>query len=606
MNARIAAAAPPAVERWQGLWLIVPPVLVLMAVSAMIRSQVSGVLVASLRGAAALLALGYFVLALRAHARGRALETGFVVVRTHYVQALLLTTLHLIWASAWAFEWGQFPLIAAQIAFAYGCTLLLGWARRGHCEVGFGPIPIILSTNFFMCFKDEWFFLQFAMIAFGLAAKEFIRWTRDGRSTHVFNPSAFSLFVFSLALLASGQTQITWAPQIATELIRPPHIYFVIFAVGLVVQYLFEVTLVTLAAGLALWLLGLAYTGATGIYWFLDSGIPIAVFLGIHLLITDPATSPRDNLGRFVFGALYGTSAFLLYGALEHLGQPRFYDKLLCVPLLNLLVPLIDGWARRVPVAAFGPFAKFAARTPRQLNLAFMGVWVLLFATMVGTHTLGPDHPGLATSFWERACDAKLHNGCRNLQAIHRDDCFDGNADACLAVVDDIRRRGADPGQPQQATYALARGCDLGRADICPQFAQALAADGGRAIAARCSARDAEACYLLGSAHMMGYGVASDHAAGYRYFAQSCDLGLPKACGVTAQTYLYGVGTPRDVPRALAADDRACAGGQLAACMELGQFLVTGSDAVPRDERRGLSLFARACHLGLEQACRMN
>jgi hypothetical protein len=48
---------------------------------------------------------------------------------------------------------------------------------------------------------------------------------------------------------------------------------------------------------LSAWLFGLIYFWATGIYFFYDSYIPIAVFLGMHLLFTDPSTAPRTDLG---------------------------------------------------------------------------------------------------------------------------------------------------------------------------------------------------------------------------------------------------------------------------------------------------------------------
>ena len=73
--------------------------------------------------------------------------------------------------------------------------------------------------------------------------------------------------------------------------------------------------------------------------YFVDSEIPSAVFLGLHLLVTDPSTSPRTPLGRAIFGVLYGLGVFALYALLGALGLPTFYDKLLCVPLLNLAVP---------------------------------------------------------------------------------------------------------------------------------------------------------------------------------------------------------------------------------------------------------------------------
>jgi Na+-translocating ferredoxin:NAD+ oxidoreductase RnfD subunit len=48
------------------------------------------------------------------------------------------------------------------------------------------------------------------------------------------------------------------------------------------------------------------YYAATGSYYFVDSHVPIAVFLGMHLLFTDPSTSPRSEIGRVLYGVLYG------------------------------------------------------------------------------------------------------------------------------------------------------------------------------------------------------------------------------------------------------------------------------------------------------------
>ena len=65
-------------------------------------------------------------------------------------------------------------------------------------------VPVVFSTNLFLWFRDDWFYLQFVMIAVGFAAKELIRWNKDGRRTHIFNPSSFALTIFSVSLLASG------------------------------------------------------------------------------------------------------------------------------------------------------------------------------------------------------------------------------------------------------------------------------------------------------------------------------------------------------------------------------------------------------------------
>ena len=37
----------------------------------------------------------------------------------------------------------------------------------------------------------------------------FVRWNRDGKHVHIFNPSDFTLAVFSIVLLATGTTSMT-------------------------------------------------------------------------------------------------------------------------------------------------------------------------------------------------------------------------------------------------------------------------------------------------------------------------------------------------------------------------------------------------------------
>ena len=78
------------------------------------------------------------------------------------------------------------------------------------------------------------------MVAVGILGKEFIRWSRDGKNTHIFNPSALSLFVFSVALIITETTSWSFAEEIATTLNNAPHIYLEIFLLGLVVQYFFR------------------------------------------------------------------------------------------------------------------------------------------------------------------------------------------------------------------------------------------------------------------------------------------------------------------------------------------------------------------------------
>ena len=102
----------------------------------------------------------------------------------------------------------------------------------------------------------------------------------------------------------------------------------------------------------------------------------------MHLLFTDPSTSPRTELGRIMFGVLYASSVVALYVLLDRLGLPTFYDKLLSVPLLNLSIQAIDRAARSNLLKRFDPGALGRSLTPKRRNLAYMTLWVALFVTM--------------------------------------------------------------------------------------------------------------------------------------------------------------------------------------------------------------------------------
>ena len=317
-----------------------------------------------------------------ARRRGRVLTIEVALRPQHYLQACAHLSILIYWSRYWHEVVDAVPLIAGQLAFAYALDALLTWSRRDTFILGFGPFPVIFSTNLFLWFKAEWFYLQFLLVAVGFTAKEFLKWEKNGRRVHIFNPSSFPLALFSLVLLMTGTTGMTWGPEIATTQYNPPHIYLFIFLVALPGQFLFGVTTMTMSAVATLYAFCAAYWLTTGTQYFVELPFPIAIFLGMHLLFTDPSTSPRTELGRMIFGVLYGSSVLAIFALLEWLGLPSFYDKLLPVPLLNLMIQNIDratvsGWLKRFDPAAFG-----RALAPRRRNLAYMTVWAALFVVI--------------------------------------------------------------------------------------------------------------------------------------------------------------------------------------------------------------------------------
>src|SRR5262245_25161429 len=111
-----------------------------------------------------------------------------VVKKQHYLQACGQGLLLMYWGWYWPPVYESLHLLLAQLIFAYAFDMLLSWSRRDTYVLGFGPFPVIFSINLFLWFKPDWFYMQFALVALGMTAKELIRWNKDGRRAHVFNP----------------------------------------------------------------------------------------------------------------------------------------------------------------------------------------------------------------------------------------------------------------------------------------------------------------------------------------------------------------------------------------------------------------------------------
>ena len=495
---------------------------------------------AAITGAAAVLFLGTAVLQLRLRQHTRPRTLAVVFRKPHYVQ---MTAQGLLWGywAYWVEEVRVFaPLILAQLFFACGFSALLTWFRRERFELGFGPFPIVLSINFFLIFKPEWFAWQFAIVALGYLAKEFIRWERSGRSAHVFNPSSFPLAIFSIVLIATGTTDATLGLEIATTLFHPPNMYVVIFLVALPGQLLFGVATMTISAVLATCAFGLGFQALTGGYYFFDAYVPIAVFLGMHLLFTDPSTSPRSEGGRIAFGVMYGAGTIALAGLLSTIGAPTFYDKLIPIPILNLLVRWLDG--RLGPTAAVGGQLQSLASPMRGVRhrLATAGTWTAAFLALSFTGMVGDDHRGQWIPFWEGACADGSGRACNYLATIEQNFCEEGSGWACNELGALIAQRSTAAtatDDARRAHIAFSAGCENGSAEACRNadlLFDAVTMGAGPASALRGSeALEFTSGDLAPSdlpIVLRGSKGPIEEADSAALFARACELGLPADC----------------------------------------------------------------------------
>jgi len=568
---------------------------VLAALALLPSVQQQTALARSILGAAGFVVVWTGLFFYIAGPRHRTVGLEVVLRKQHYLQACAQFSVMLYWGWYWREVYTSLHLILAQLLFAYAFDMLLTWSRGQKYQLGFGPFPIIFSINLFLWFKPDWFYLQFVMVAVGFLAKAFITWEKDGKRAHIFNPSSFPLGLFSLGLLVTGTTGITWGQEIASTFEWPPYIRPFIFLIGLPGQFLFGVTTMTMSAVLSVFLFGLGYYSVFGTYYFVDAFMPAAVFLGMHLLFTDPSTSPRSELGRIIYGVMYGLGVVVLYGLLGQIGAPTFYDKLLAVPLMNMTIQLIDVVARSRILRPIDPARLGTSLAPRQRNLAYMAIWAVAF--VIVSDPTASYRPRRWVPFWEQACVEDRHNGCLVLSKLEAQYCGQGSGWACneLGILEATGR--AKEIIPSQVAFANA--CAQGSRAGCANRVVSPAGPGATGAQAyqRSEPQPADYPVLL----QEGQGPLNALAAPELY-DRACQQGWADGCNRLASIYSLGTGVARDAPRASAALERACALKSWQACADLGVMLQQG-DGVAANADRGRAFLKRACDGGVRSAC---
>ncbi|MYI75110.1 MAG: tetratricopeptide repeat protein [Acidobacteria bacterium] len=544
-------------------------------------------LFAAIAGAGGLLLAWTVVLHVLAGRRRRTFALDVVLRKQHWVQACAQLSVYAYWGWYWREVYDSAHLIAAQLAFAYAFDMLLTWSRRERYVLGFGPFPIIFSINLFMWFKPDWFYLQFLMVAVGFAVKEFVRWNKEGRRAHIFNPSSFPLGLFALGLILTGATGITWGPEIAVTQIFPPHIYLLIFLASVPAQLLFGVASMTLSAVTTTWLFILAHYALTGSHFFspaaLGGGaVPIAAFLGMHLLFNDPSTSPRTELGRIIFGVLYGLSVIVLFGVLEQAGIPTHYDKLLAVPVLNLLIKGIDAAARSDLLQRLDPARLGAGLLPRRRHLAYVAVWTVVFTAMqVESGSEVALARGVSLLSHGRTADTIAH-----YRRLTQEDPERAVYQNELGYV--LLRAGRAPEalEPLQRAAALDPDVAQTHNSLGAVHVQAGRFEDGVAALRRALALQPdypEAQFNLAQLHDRGRGVPADPAEAARLYGAAAEQGHLGAQVNLGRLYRAGRGVERDDAEAVRWYRRAAERGQPIAQFNLAQMYAAG-DGVEQDD----------------------
>ena len=250
-------------------------------------------------------------------------------LRKHFIiQGGVQGSILVYWSFYWVGVGVQLHMIALMFAICYAADAACSFARYGSWRIGLSPVPIVLSTNLFVWL--DWRGAAMAMIL-AVASKTFIQ--RRGR--HVFNPSVAGLTVNAVCTVLFPDF-VHFGGLFHTFNLAPNMAEW-IFLVSLVPLTVFRLLPITIGC-----VIGMVYVTHT------SGALRPTLLLLMTLLATDPATTPKTDLGRLFYGFAVGATYPLYSMLLQKLGQPDDFAKILAVPLPNLFVGEFDAIAERV------------------------------------------------------------------------------------------------------------------------------------------------------------------------------------------------------------------------------------------------------------------
>ena len=201
-----------------------------------------------LTAASAILVWNVWLIA-RARRRNQALTLQAVLRKQHYVQACAQGSVLLYWGWYWRPVYDAAPLIAAQLIFAYAFDMLLAWSRRSNLHARLRSLPGDLQHQPVPLVQAGLVLPPVPHGGRGLCRQgaDSLEQGRAASSTSSILRRSRSR-LFSLALILTGTSDVTRGQDIAISQFYPPHMYLLLFLVGLPGQFFFGVASMTLSA----------------------------------------------------------------------------------------------------------------------------------------------------------------------------------------------------------------------------------------------------------------------------------------------------------------------------------------------------------------------
>ena len=275
------------------------------------------------------------------------LFNSMVFVRAVFFQFFAQLAIYLYWGKFNPVVLERIPLIIHQISFGYLFQFVLCMFYEKKYTVSFSTSAAIMSANLFIWFAPKVYFFHYVVIVATLLGKMFLVRVVNGVERHIFNPSGLVSFLLATAISIYSFNddfnffEYIYGPQIGAYWLWLPHFDIVVLIASCLTLWTPNLYLIPISCYTLLLGANFATRFFSGKY-LLDALGKGSVFLGVTLLITDPATSPKTKVGQILFGMSYAVSLALAFTILISFRWNLYYKKVFFICLINLLTPYFD------------------------------------------------------------------------------------------------------------------------------------------------------------------------------------------------------------------------------------------------------------------------
>jgi hypothetical protein len=315
-----------------------------------------------------------------------------VLTRAVFAQILVQLSIYIYWGQFNKAAITRLPLVFHQIFFGYLFIFLLSGLSGKKFKISFSPAAAILSTNLFIWFSSELYYVHYALIIIAMTAKTYLTRKVNGEDRHIFNPSGFvsNIAAIAISLMQFGYLQENvYASQMGANFLWVPNFDSFVLLASCVSLWAPNMYLVPIASILTMTIFEVLCHSNYGVS-FTSETPRGSIMLGLALLVTDPATAPKSKTGQFLYGIGYAFSIFISFMVIAFFKWQMYFVKVFFFIPFNFLAYRFDQVGVWLEINVFNRLKLDWNTSRKRLLISYLAISIISSASL--TYKRGPPY----------------------------------------------------------------------------------------------------------------------------------------------------------------------------------------------------------------------